>query len=427
MILEATMVRNFFVVVLIASLNTIATAQNADFANVLSYKTTTSPTIDGVPDPGEWDDAGPWIEVNSETGITGTIAVDGVELDPHGGDADSSFRFKTMWKEETFQTFFLFEITDDIAPSEDPREGRLWERDQIEFFMDGTHLAGQGEIDGEEDDDELAKFEGFWNAPSFPETYGKFGVDRTNQFEGNGNSMTNDQELWEEYDPDFPVLSVSNTSPTGEAEGFYIEYGVTLERMFDDFDNDPFADTPVADEGHIVEGTTMKFTAVYSDDDDIDFHPDDVIEVEGVEYEPPDTDRAHTVTYFRHNVIKTNGDEALGDWRNSSAFADLTFTGEFTGVIDTCTVPDGGIAGDLDGDGEVAFADFLTLSANFGQMDVPYADGDIDCDGEVAFADFLTLSANFGQSAGGAAAVPEPSSAMLMLFGLAAFFARRRR
>ena len=52
--------------------------------------------------------------------------------------------------------------------------------------------------------------------------------------------------------------------------------------------------------------------------------------------------------------------------------------------------------GDLDLDGNVAFADFLILSANFGKTDATYSEGDIDGDGVVAFADFLILSQNFG-------------------------------
>lgn len=90
-----------------------------------------------------------------------------------------------------------------------------------------------------------------------------------------------------------------------------------------------------------------------------------------------------------------------------------------------CTVPEGVIAGDLDGSGDVAFADFLTLSANFGAENVSYAEGDIDCDGTVAFADFLTLSANFGE--GNVAAVPEPSSFLIAVVGLLGLGGLRKR
>ena len=64
-------------------------------------------------------------------------------------------------------------------------------------------------------------------------------------------------------------------------------------------------------------------------------------------------------------------------------------------------VPLDPLLGDLDGNGLVGFADFLTLSDNFGRStDVSYFDGDIDEDGGIDFKDFLELSANFGAKIG---------------------------
>ncbi len=84
------------------------------------------------------------------------------------------------------------------------------------------------------------------------------------------------------------------------------------------------------------------------------------------------------------------------------------------------------LPGDLDGNGDVAFADFLSLSANFG-MDLPsYTDGNIDLAGGVEFADFLILSANFGQSGPVAASVPEPAACFSMLLGVLFTVAARR-
>lgn len=58
------------------------------------------------------------------------------------------------------------------------------------------------------------------------------------------------------------------------------------------------------------------------------------------------------------------------------------------------------LPGDTNGDRKVDFADFLTLSANFGnEVDEAFADGDFDNDDVVTFADFLVLSGNFGKSA----------------------------
>ena len=81
--------------------------------------------------------------------------------------------------------------------------------------------------------------------------------------------------------------------------------------------------------------------------------------------------------------------------------------------------------GDLDGNGQVNFADFLTLSANFGSNVASHREGDINCDGTVSFADFLTLSGNFGRDVG-IVSVPEPSFNGLVLLVLLAVSLRRQ-
>ncbi len=81
--------------------------------------------------------------------------------------------------------------------------------------------------------------------------------------------------------------------------------------------------------------------------------------------------------------------------------------------------------GDIDSSGDVAFADFLVLSANFGQAVADHTAGDIDCSGDVAFSDFLILSSNFGQTVGATASVPEPGCNWL-LFVLVVFPMLRR-
>lgn len=86
------------------------------------------------------------------------------------------------------------------------------------------------------------------------------------------------------------------------------------------------------------------------------------------------------------------------------------------------------VLGDIDGDGEVAFLDFLILVTNFGQM-ATYSEGDLDCDGEVRFNDFLSLAANFGRSSGELASVPEPSGQLMLglSLGMAALVNRKKR
>ena len=81
------------------------------------------------------------------------------------------------------------------------------------------------------------------------------------------------------------------------------------------------------------------------------------------------------------------------------------------------------IAGDANADGAVDLQDFGILKANFGGAGGWY-DGDFNGDGNVDLQDFGLLKANFGT--GGATAVPEPASAMLMACGLV-MLARRAR
>lgn len=81
--------------------------------------------------------------------------------------------------------------------------------------------------------------------------------------------------------------------------------------------------------------------------------------------------------------------------------------------------------GDANLDQEVNFADFLALSVGFGE-DGGWEKGDFDGDGQTAFPDFLLLSDNFGKSITTIAAVPEPSSALLLVGGSVCLLGRRR-
>lgn len=83
--------------------------------------------------------------------------------------------------------------------------------------------------------------------------------------------------------------------------------------------------------------------------------------------------------------------------------------------------------GDFDGNGEVAFLDFLTLANNFGN-EGDYSDGDANCNGTVDFNDFIAMANNFGRmSAEAVASVPEPTSALLVGLGIGIVLTQRRR
>jgi hypothetical protein len=79
------------------------------------------------------------------------------------------------------------------------------------------------------------------------------------------------------------------------------------------------------------------------------------------------------------------------------------------------------LAGDADGDGEVQFADFVSLSNHYGGAG-DWTEGDFNADGEVRFGDFVQLSNHYGSVVGPgvavAAAVPEPAGTVLLWLAL---------
>lgn len=81
--------------------------------------------------------------------------------------------------------------------------------------------------------------------------------------------------------------------------------------------------------------------------------------------------------------------------------------------------------GDANLNGEVDFADFLSLSVGFDQSG-GWEDGDFDGSGKVAFNDFLLLAQNFGESKAVAATVPEPRAAV-WYFVMCLFVTLQRR
>lgn len=86
------------------------------------------------------------------------------------------------------------------------------------------------------------------------------------------------------------------------------------------------------------------------------------------------------------------------------------------------------VIGDFDGDGTVAFADFLRLAENFNKPG-GYGQGDINFSGQVDLEDFSIFRRTLAAAAGEpqAASVPEPSSAWLILASAMALPLLRRR
>ena len=107
---------------------------------------------------------------------------------------------------------------------------------------------------------------------------------------------------------------------------------------------------------------------------DLEFSNELIAWYENRPYQGPDCDEDGEITIIDANCVP---EELLDDF-----LADLE---------------PASIRGDLDGDGVVGFADFLTLSSNF-QERGQYTSGDLNKDGTINFDDFLILSGSFGKS-----------------------------
>jgi hypothetical protein len=88
----------------------------------------------------------------------------------------------------------------------------------------------------------------------------------------------------------------------------------------------------------------------------------------------------------------------------------------------------GPTAGDTNSDGLVDRRDLAQLVASFGSSNASWTSGDFNADGSVSLADVMILRANLTTPGAAAqAAVPEPSSALLMMAGMISFTAAFRR
>ena len=307
-----------------------------DLSVVKAYLTDTAPEIDGEISPGEWDAAGPAIVVAPEDLDTE------FEDDPFGGPSDLSFQFRVMW-EEPWTAYFLFEVTDDIAMEQVP--GNAWEQDQIEFFMDGNDLEGNTDT---------ASFQ-WWDNE---ETYGKFGASRfAGTFEGNTGFMS--EFIEDFYEDEFGAFAIAAAVEGDEEANYVVEYAVSLEPMFD---AGVFDETPAGEnEQIVVDDTEVKWTVCVSDDDN---------------FGDGTTGRSHTACYYR----ATEG----ADWRDSTAFANLSFVGPFTGVE---------TPGDYNNNGQLDAGDLdLHASEGIANQDLAYDannDGVVDVEDRVVWTNDL--------------------------------------
>gem|GEM_PF-2032472 len=90
------------------------------------------------------------------------------------------------------------------------------------------------------------------------------------------------------------------------------------------------------------------------------------------------------------SAIRTHSQKSRFDLNEDAVTSDLDLDYMLSHILETQR-------GDSNLDRQVDFADFLSLSTNFGEHDRTWADGDFNGDGLVSFADFLLLSGNFGR------------------------------
>jgi len=379
-------------------------------------------TLDGVPSPSEYGGFG---------GVNVTPGVNAWSLDFPGDrtwdDAeDSSFTF--FLAHDTNYFYVGVNALDDVVNSDD-ENGAFWKDDSIEIVTDVWNDNYDNNTDNSNDPyggHFYANYEGRFSA--WNEEAGE--IDGT-RFSSAVTDWTWGPEATEEFD----VAGFGEETETG--------WNMELrfhKRLFED---------PEA-EIKLVEGTRMGFNIGMDDDDKTGPGTNG----NGARTQDLELQYfwANRERFFGWNEMTDDGFhepediassfEALGngtieddqflsldhDWGiNGAGRLSHAGTGEivFGGLAEPSCDPNTG--GDIDGDGMVAFADFLVLSTNFGMAADGPSEGDIDCNGQVEFADFLVLSNNFG-TAVATSAVPEPSGwclVSLLLLGLSC--ARQKR
>ena len=280
--------------------------------------------------------------------------------------ADNSVKFYAR-DNETHQ-YFLVDIVDDEINTDDPEEA-AWANDSVEFYI------------GPKDDDS-SNDGSDWSSDT------QLVIDAANR-----------AQVWVSTDPYKSQVEAGVTSAVTLTEaGWLLEVGID-KTVFDP--PLPAFLGPAND----PDGNNYAIEFSYRDND----NPDDI-------------DGRNGDSRFSTAYVWADGSPTGGGFPNKAA----SKWGQMIAGEAPPSLCDPNSGGDLDGNGTVEFADFLILSANFGNEVSGHAEGDIDCNGAVEFADFLALSANFGTDGSGASSVPEPSAFVLLAIGVAALRARRR-
>lgn len=448
-----------------------------------SYRVDTPPVIDGILDLNEWAGAGEPIVFNE---TTNPDSIDpSLNGHPYGGEEDLSFQFRSMWV-APWDLYFLVEINDNIAMDEAHEPGldvspRPWQRDQLEFFIDGDQLTGgnirwwQTNAADPVDSEDTA---------GDADPYGKFAIPRPypdgeqRPSDGNTGKMSADPE---EVGLNGIIGSGIATS-TGVNENYFVELHIS---MLEAMEGGLFDGTQAGEVETMVPNTTaLKFSAFISDNDNtaVNVETDDG-RTHGAGIPGGGTTEGPIVdeVQFFCTDTKLDGSDICGldDWWRSDKYPNLLMRDTYVPGADcdfdgsgTCDVADlnelmytglasGDTKYDLDGsgvldlgdrdamlreieslpgdantDGTVDAQDLNAVGSNW-QMDgiTSYADGDFNGDGRSDATDlndiglFWTKTANDfnSQAAASASAVPEPAGMTLILMSVLGLATIRRR
>ena len=457
-------------------LSTFAVNANAQFFDehpvFNSYLADNPPIVDGIISLNEWAAAGEPIVVDSNSPYADSINPS-LNGHPFGGDEDLSFQFRSMWV-APWDIYFLVEINDNIAMEESFVTDRPWQRDQLEFFLDGDQLTG-GNIrwwdtnPGDPIDSEDTA------GPGDP--IGKLAFPRPNEngeqrpFDGQTGKMSADPEDVGQNG----IIASGIATETGVNANYFVELHVSMQ---DAMENGLFEGTPAGEFGTMVPDTTaLKFSMFVSDNDNTaaDVANDDG-RTHGAGIPGGGTVEGPVVegTQFFCTETKLNGAEICGldDWWRSDKYPNLlladAYIPEVTGPAcdfdgsGTCDIGDlnelmysglssgdskydldnsgtvdlgdrdaflreiGSLPGDSNADGVVNATDLNALGANW-QADglTSWSQGDFDGNGignaadlNIVGGNWQKTSADFAGAAAplSAAAVPEPTSLTLLLF-----------
>jgi len=375
-------------------------------------------TLDGKPNDAEYGGfAGVYVTPGMPNGDPGNAWI----LDFPGdrewdNPEDSSF---TFWlAHDTEYLYVGVDVKDDVVNSDDINNA-FWKDDALEIVTDAFNDNYDNNTDNSEDS------HGGHAYFNYEGRFSGWDDDADALGEGAGRWST---EVDYAYGEGGEIFGFGEATDTG--------WNMELKMAKSLFESEEVGNK-------LVEGERMGFNLILDDDDQAGPEREDGngegFREQDLEIQYAWANRLRASGFNADEASSYSEEELANEEYLKDGFYDLVIDGNgrlshggageiiFGGLSDVVVTCDPNSMGDIDGSGDVAFADFLILSQNFGQAAADHTVGDIDCSGDVAFADFLILSQNFGQTVGGAQSVPEPTGELLLILAAMLCGATRRR